>query len=1253
MLVGSGLGGTSLINANVAETPQPQVFQKPEWPHEFRNDPAPLIDEFQRVREILSVSTHPQKDLPKYQALVRLTGALDAMNGVDASVRKAQVTVMFDDKANNVGVRQRACTDCGNCVTGCNVGAKGTLDRNILPLAKSRGARIYTGVTVLTLRERPGEAYRWLLCVTPTTPLKGTVRKNTYWMLAKSVILAAGTLGSTEILLRSQELEKLPLSNRLGERFSTNGDGLIMSYGQSSPVNAIASAEQQAPDVPNKVGPTITGIVDVSVSQSAGCGAHLTLEEAAIPAAVSRLFIEALTTSAQLQRLSNRKLPKFIKANKIDPLVGSRLAAQHSQVLLVMGDDGAAGNLGLSKVSDGEALESVIQIDFPDAQKNAALAQSNRLIKSQDRSDGLDGGQYAPNPLWEVLPEAASSVLSGDLPKGRAMTVHPLGGCAMGDDVNSGVVNHEGQVFRPGAASATATYEGLYVLDGAIIPAALEVNPFLTIAALAWRNVGRILVSRDEDESTTNQVVEAYRDVGDPPYSAIDEHAVDFTLQEQLVGQLSSVTPWFEARLRQGIVAAGVTEPEKVEDYLESDLKRLAQVDGLVMEVEAHLVDTGQWLESPGPVAATATLYVNMLGADDVRRMRPYGVSRTHIDHMVPFAKLEGRFTLLKEDHHNWFSDFFGAIGAILAYRKRRTTTKGFWRRPLREWMVFFNIGALQSRLRRMQYEFESDEVRISGEKVLGYNRSLERLWPALLYLPLEFRDKKHRKTTSASMAVALEDLVDSGFLQLASPANLPRAALTAAGVGGYFVRSIFSTSFWEFGGMDYPQTRVAQKTLPRAIKRDNGTLVEPEFKTINVQLRAGSEAHFPLLMSRYPNPAATRGPILLLHGLAQGSQIFWTESLDTNLAVFMYEAGYDVWMADYRLSNHVLPNIHDRDWSMDEIAAFDIPAIIHHVHDQTGRPVTIFAHCVGACTIAMSVLSGKTPSDRIKAVAANAIHPYVITSPANRVRAKLGSFYRDWITTDYLNPIPGPGEGAWQNFMDRLAFSAAKVRELALDDHRSYCDDGLAEGICDRMSLLYGRMWNHKNLDPRTHQAFVHLFGPAPGSVYRHIYYYSLLQRIAASNGENEYLQLEKIRDNWNFPTLFLHGEDSRVFNPYSAERSAIRLREIKPDLAVAFKRVADYGHMDIVFGKNAHKDVYGDVISFFDQPVSSVAPLKAGEVFIYRPNIGPILRAAWVRDGKLYLRFWAELKRGLTDSAVALAVKGDQVKAVSEVGV
>jgi cholesterol oxidase len=86
------------------------------------------------------------------------------------------------------------------------------------------------------------------------------------------------------------------------------------------------------------------------------------------------------------------------------------------------------------------------------------------------------GGSYVKNPL------------AGTVMGHQPATAHPLGGAGMGAERADGVVNHKGQVFDAGAGrGSTAVHEGLYVVDGAVMPRSLGVNPLFTITALAER----------------------------------------------------------------------------------------------------------------------------------------------------------------------------------------------------------------------------------------------------------------------------------------------------------------------------------------------------------------------------------------------------------------------------------------------------------------------------------------------------------------------------------------------------------------------------------------------------------------------------------------------------------------------------------------------------------------------------------------------------------------------------------------------
>src|SRR4029079_981167 len=91
---------------------------------------------------------------------------------------------------------------------------------------------------------------------------------ETLFVAGDMVILAAGSLGSTEILLRSRDAGKLTVSARLGDGFSGNGDVLGFGYNTAHEIRSVGlgakpPADGRALDEHRAIGPTITGIIDM------------------------------------------------------------------------------------------------------------------------------------------------------------------------------------------------------------------------------------------------------------------------------------------------------------------------------------------------------------------------------------------------------------------------------------------------------------------------------------------------------------------------------------------------------------------------------------------------------------------------------------------------------------------------------------------------------------------------------------------------------------------------------------------------------------------------------------------------------------------------------------------------------------------------------------------------------------------------------------------------------------------------------
>lgn len=433
-----GLGGTSLINANVAIRPDREVFQQEPWPEEM-SDRTFLDPYFDRAEWELGVRTEPI-DLTNKMKAQRL--AAERLRDHGAHFEASALTITRGPQVgmpilNRQGMIQRACTSCGDCMTGCNVGAKNTLSMNYLPMARKSGADLFTETEIDRIDKEEGyytvHFTHYSRQGNQFVPVQGSVR-------SRIVILGAGSLGSTEILLRSQS-NCLQFSPKLGCSWSGNGDILGFIRG-TEPCTNIAGTGA-ADNVEKLVGPTIQSNVTYPTR----------------PNLYSRVIIQdGVSASAY---------------NLFVSVFGRDIGLDHTQVVLVSGHDGAMGRIELA--SDGRAV-----VRWPGLYHHPYRKLAEDEIR---RFASALGGEYKELTAF----------------KGRVGTVHPLGGCGLGPDPLRGVTNGKGQVFdnRHGGDIDPITnrhrvHSGLYVSDGASIPTSLGVNPLLTISAIAERTADYI-----------------------------------------------------------------------------------------------------------------------------------------------------------------------------------------------------------------------------------------------------------------------------------------------------------------------------------------------------------------------------------------------------------------------------------------------------------------------------------------------------------------------------------------------------------------------------------------------------------------------------------------------------------------------------------------------------------------------------------------------------------------------------------------
>lgn len=441
---GAGVGGGSLCYSSVVMEADAERFTEG-WPPEITYDE--LKPYYARVCEMLVPRPIPEGQRTRRFRL--LEQAAEKL-GYGDRVESVPLAIRFDPEyrydlhdpidakhskpfVNAQGVRQGTCVHLGNCDIGCDVQAKNTLDLNYIPAAEASGADLRTLHRVRSIAPL-GSGYEVSWDAIDQEDLRpGSAR-------ADKVIVAAGSLGSTEILLRSRDEHRtLPeISRQLGVHWSCNANFLTpATYPREVPVE-------------QGIGPTISAglnFMDGKID-----GQRFFVEDDGFP----NLLLNALgaATAGRGGRLAGQLREHLSRG--LDEKNPQR------QVMIWLGEglDAADGRLSLARQFPQlwkRELDLAWDVSRSKPVIDAILATHRRLTEA-------GGGKLHIPPYWKRLQ--------------GLITVHPLGGYPMGRDASDGVVDHRGQVFG---------YPNLYVADGAILPRPTGRNPSMTIGALAER----------------------------------------------------------------------------------------------------------------------------------------------------------------------------------------------------------------------------------------------------------------------------------------------------------------------------------------------------------------------------------------------------------------------------------------------------------------------------------------------------------------------------------------------------------------------------------------------------------------------------------------------------------------------------------------------------------------------------------------------------------------------------------------------
>ena len=448
VLAGAGVGGGSLVYANTLYVPGKPFFDDPQWRDitDWAEELAPYYDQAARMLGVVDNPTMTPSD--------EVMKAVADEMGVGHTFRLTPVGVYFGDGPGvtrpdpffgGVGPERTGCIECGECMTGCRHNAKNTLPKNYLALAEAAGARIYPMTTVTGLAEREGGGF------TIDTARTGSWSGRVRTLSAQQVIVAAGTYNTQKLLHRMKDDGRLPrLSSVLGRLSRTNSEsilGAVTSTTATDFTQGVAITSSFYPEPHTHVEPVRYG----KGSNSMGL----------------------LQTILTVPRAGQKRWRSFASDVLHDPRDAVRL-------------------LNVRKWSE----RSIISLVMQTADNSLTVMGKRSRLGKWGLTTRLDGSNPPPAymPVAQDVVRRLAQRING-IPVGShfenfdaAVTAHFVGGCPIGADANSGVIDGYHRVYG---------YDGLHIVDGSAITANLGVNPSLTITAQAeramalWPNKGQ------------------------------------------------------------------------------------------------------------------------------------------------------------------------------------------------------------------------------------------------------------------------------------------------------------------------------------------------------------------------------------------------------------------------------------------------------------------------------------------------------------------------------------------------------------------------------------------------------------------------------------------------------------------------------------------------------------------------------------------------------------------------------------------
>ncbi len=257
-------------------------------------------------------------------------------------------------------------------------------------------------------------------------------------------------------------------------------------------------------------------------------------------------------------------------------------------------------------------------------------------------------------------------------------------------------------------------------------------------------------------------------------------------------------------------------------------------------------------------------------------------------------------------------------------------------------------------------------------------------------------------------------------------------------------------------------------------------------------------------------------------------------------------------------------------------MALYDIPEAVALIRERIGgRQLLCVAHCIGALCLSMSLAAGLVTG--LDGIVAQGV--FLTPKLSWKTRARL-HFGGELLRSRFVNiPTDFKKVGLWSKHS--LIFAEVSIG--------AECKDPTCQILHNDSWGVGGSLFEHDNLDARTHDRLADLYGTVPMWILPHLRSVELahtMMRFNDNDGRYDALPKNALDNAGKIeaPLMLLSGSDNRFW--FDSNKICHEILTARyPQLDVRYVEVPGYGHLDTFIGRNAALDVFGPIVDFLDE--------------------------------------------------------------------